>query len=136
MEIPRQLEIEARLYGLGRDALRGRDVRNRLIAGHRPPVAEHQAPEPEAATADIGLQDIREQVLVLRVLGAVDAVVRRHDATGAAVPYGHFEVATVDFSQRLLIHLRVLVGTTILDVVGSEVLGTRDDVLLNTGNQG
>jgi hypothetical protein len=79
-------------------------IRHQLIAWHCPPVGDDEALEAEAALGDGCLQNISEQVLVLRALDAVDLVVGRHDAADTAVLNDHLEVTPVDLAQGLLVH--------------------------------
>src|SRR5690606_15448242 len=107
MDGPRYLNVEPRLDGLLRDAHPlGNGIAlatlAQAIGRHSPPVRQH-----EAAEAEIILQDLREQVLVLRELFPVDEVVRGHHAADATVAGDHLEMATVGLTGSLLVDFDV-----------------------------
>jgi hypothetical protein len=90
----------------------------------------------EASKAEVGAQDVGQDVLVLGGLGAVDQVQGSHDRGHAAVLRDHAELPAVGFPERLLVHGHVVGRAVPLHAVAHVVDRGRGDVSLDTHGHG
>ena len=95
----------------------------------------HQSEITKPRKPRITFQDVVQEVAVLRALGAIEAVVSGHNGADAGQLHHHGKVLDIGFAKGLLVHHRVLGCATILDVVGSKVLGRGNHVLLNANGE-
>ena len=103
--------------------------RGHAVVG-RAPVRHYQTVE-----APILFYDLREQVMILRSVLAVDEVVRVHDRADVRLFHSGLECGQINLAHRPLVNARVRVVSVELGVVAHVVLdGRRDALRLNAAD--